>query len=275
MALTRKTTIFTWTTERQDAFDALKACLLRAPILGFPTESDRFVLDMDAVGGVLNQIQGNRAVVIAYARRSLRQSQRLYCTTRREMLAAVTMCKHFRSYLHGALFTLRTDHRSLRWLQKFCKSDGMLARWYMLLGQFSTLAVDFGSAEHPPRLRFNLWCHRASAGCYSNVIMILCSRDNWVFPGLFAGCWTVFIDQNFMRMSDPIWPAVRCACPRRAPMGHVSASHRWDRVSMDILDMSVTTEKGNRYVLVIVDCFSQWTEACPLRTRWQLPHFPD
>ena len=59
-----------------------------------------------------------REVVIAYASRSLRLSQRCYCTTRREMLVAVTMCTHFRSYLQGAQFTLRTDHRSLWWLQK-------------------------------------------------------------------------------------------------------------------------------------------------------------
>ena len=33
---------------------------------------------------------------------------------------------------------------------------------------------------------------------------------------------------------------------------------------MDLLDMSITSAKGNRYVLVMVDCFSRWTEACPL-----------
>ena len=142
VALTRKWTVFAWTTERQDAFDALKYCLMQAPIfLVFLTEADRFVLDTDAslfaVSGALNQIQGNREVVIAYASRSLRQSQRRYCTTRWEMLAAVTMCKHLRSYLRGAQLTLRTEHRSLRWLQKFCNSDGMLARWYVLLGKFS------------------------------------------------------------------------------------------------------------------------------------------
>ena len=69
---------------------------LCAPILGFPTEDDRFVLDTDAslfaIGGVLSQIQNEEEVVIAYASRSLRLSQRRYCTTRREMLAAVVMC---------------------------------------------------------------------------------------------------------------------------------------------------------------------------------------
>ena len=75
--------------------------------------------------------------MIAYASRSLQISQRRYCTTRREMLAAVVMCTHFRSYLRGSQFTLRTDHSSLRWQQKFKNEDGMLARWYLLLGQFS------------------------------------------------------------------------------------------------------------------------------------------
>ena len=53
--------------------------------------------------------------------------------------------------------------------------------------------------------------------------------------------------------------------PRRAPMGHVSVGHPLDRVAMDILDMSITTDKGNRYVLVIVECFSKWTEAILIR----------
>ena len=139
--LTRKGVPFVWGSDQQRAFDALKACLLSAPILGFPTEDDRFVLDTDAslfaIGGVLSQIQNEEEVVIAYASRSLRISQRRYCTTRREMLAAVVISVHFRSYLRGSQFTLRTDHSSLRWLQKFKNEDGMLARWYLLLGQFS------------------------------------------------------------------------------------------------------------------------------------------
>ena len=47
-------------------------------------------------------------------------------------------------------------------------------------------------------------------------------------------------------------------------MGHVDVGHRRDRVAMNLLDISVTTAKGNRYVLVMVDCFSRLTEACPL-----------
>ena len=67
-----------WTDRQQTAYETLKACLISAPILGFPTEDGRFLLDTDsslfAVGGFLNQIQDE--VVIAYASRSLRLSQR-------------------------------------------------------------------------------------------------------------------------------------------------------------------------------------------------------
>ena len=52
-------------------------------------------------------------------------------------------------------------------------------------------------------------------------------------------------------------------------MGHGA----WDRVAIDILDMSVMTPKDNRYVLVIVDCFSRWTEACPLPNK-TAPYHP-
>ena len=45
-----------WTDRQQKVFEALKACLISAPILGFPTEQGRFLLDTDtslfAVGGL-------------------------------------------------------------------------------------------------------------------------------------------------------------------------------------------------------------------------------
>ena len=43
-----------------------------------------------------------------------------------------------------------------------------------------------------------------------------------------------------------------------------------DRVAIDLLNLSVTSAKGNRYVLVMVDCFSRWTEACPLPDKTAL-----
>ena len=70
--------------------------------------------------------------------------------------------------------------------------------------------------------------------------------------------------------SSAVCLAQKSPCLRRAHMGHIDVGHRWDRVAMDFLDMSVTTPKGNRYVLVMVDCFSRWTEAWPLPNKMAL-----
>jgi hypothetical protein len=56
--------------------------------------------------------------------------------TRRELLAVVYFIKHFRHYLVGKEFTLRTDHGSLRWLFNFKEPVGQVARWIEYLAAF-------------------------------------------------------------------------------------------------------------------------------------------
>ena len=70
------------------------------------------------------------------------------CPSGGTVLHAVTMCTNFCSYFRGMQFTLLTDHRLLRWLQRFRNSNGMLARWYMLLRQFSVTCEYRPWAQH-------------------------------------------------------------------------------------------------------------------------------
>ena len=50
---------------------------------------------------------------------------------------------------------------------------------------------------------------------------------------------------------------------RHHPLGNIPTGHRWDRIAMDILDVCDPTPDGYRYILVIADYFSKWTEAFP------------
>ncbi|KAL5505635.1 hypothetical protein EMCRGX_G007099 [Ephydatia muelleri] len=122
--LTEKTALFRWTVECQDAFHSLKQKLISPPVLAFPDHSKPFILDSDAsdggIGGVLLQKQDNELErVIAYGSRVLSKTERNYCVTRRELLAAVYFIEQFRPYLLGRHFTLRSDHGSLTWLRNF------------------------------------------------------------------------------------------------------------------------------------------------------------
>ena len=200
---------FVWDLSCSSAFAALRVALVDTPILAFPTETGLYILDTDAsnfcLGGVLSQVQNDQERV------ALRPTQRRYCTTKREMLAAVAMCIQFRSYLL-ARFTLRTDHKSLVWLHCFKDTEGMMARWLHALQQFQFSIV-----------------HR---------------------PGKNHG------NANGLSRAPT------------SPIGNIPTGHRWDRIAMDILDVCDPTPEGFRYILVIADYFSKWTEAFPMKNKY-------
>ncbi|GFR82442.1 Pol polyprotein [Elysia marginata] len=132
---------FHWDDGQQNAFDRLKHLLTTPPILALPNGQEPFILDCDAstvaVGAVLIQVQSGIERVISYANAALTKEQTRYCTTRRELLAGVKVTRHFRHYLLGRIFTVRTDHHSLTWLLSFKEPQGQLARWLEELSQYS------------------------------------------------------------------------------------------------------------------------------------------
>ena len=74
--------------------------------------------------------------VVAYYSRSLSRPEHNYCVTRRELPALVEAFKHFRPYLYGQRFLLRTDHASLTWLLSFMEPEGQVARWIEALQDY-------------------------------------------------------------------------------------------------------------------------------------------
>ena len=121
-------------TEQEECFKSLKHALTSAPILAFPTRNDEFVLDTDAshdaIGCVLSQRQEGIEKVIAYASKKLSQSERQYCITRKELLAVYHFVTHFKHYLLGRKFVVRTDHRALTWMLNWQRpSTSQYCRW--------------------------------------------------------------------------------------------------------------------------------------------------
>jgi len=117
--------------------------MLQAPFLGYPSsrEEDTFILDTDAsnchIGAVLSQMQDGEEKVLSYASKVLSPSERNNCVTRRELLAVVFFVRHFRHYLLGRTFTVRTDHGALRWLFDFKDPEGQVARWLEQLSAYT------------------------------------------------------------------------------------------------------------------------------------------
>ena len=155
---TEKSRNFTWTRQCEEAFSKLKEFLTSAPILALPDWSKPFIVDTDAsdfgIGAVLSQCQEDgKEHVISYASRLLTKPERNYCVTRKELLAVVTFLHHFRQYLIGAPFVIRTDHGALTWLQNFKSPEGQLARWLEKLQEYQFTIVHRPGLKHTNKLR--------------------------------------------------------------------------------------------------------------------------
>lgn len=144
-----------WTAEHEEIFQKLKWCLTHAPVLAFPTSTGRFILDTDAshdaIGAVLSQEQDGEERVIAYASHKFSKCERAYCITRKELLAVYKYVRHFKHYLYGRRFVIRTDHQSLTWMMNWRKpSSSQYCSWIAELE-----AYDFEICHRPGRLHGN------------------------------------------------------------------------------------------------------------------------
>ena len=110
-----------WSDSYEEAFIQLKNSLSKAPVLVYPNFKEEFILDTDAsfdtIGAVLSQRdkEGNERV-IAYGSHSMSKHEMGYCITRKELLAIYYFTLHFKHYLYGKKFTLRTDHKAITFM---------------------------------------------------------------------------------------------------------------------------------------------------------------
>ena len=87
------------------------------------------------VAAVLSQLQEGVGSPLAYASRQLTKTEAVYSSSETEMLALVWAAKHFRCYLYGRKFVVRTDHVALTYLKNFADQNARLLRWSMKLSE--------------------------------------------------------------------------------------------------------------------------------------------
>jgi hypothetical protein len=114
--LLKKGQLYLWTSATDQAFQAIKHALVTAPVLAMPDFSIPFVVETDAsdkgMGAVL--MQNNHP--IAFLSKALGPRHLGLSTYEKESLAIMMAVDHWRPYLQHAEFFIKTDHRSLAFL---------------------------------------------------------------------------------------------------------------------------------------------------------------
>lgn len=136
--LLKKGTPFLWTSLQQNAFELLKEKLCSKPILQYPDFSKPFVLTTDAsnyaIGSVLSN--GSDDLPISYASRTLNKAECNYSTIEKELLSIVWSIRHYRPYLYGRKFIIRSDHKPLTYLFSINDPGSRLMRWRLKLEEY-------------------------------------------------------------------------------------------------------------------------------------------
>jgi hypothetical protein len=132
---------FRWDTPQEQAFNDIKEQLTNPPVLGYADYTKPFTVHVDAsslgLGGILYQKQDRKDRVIAFASRSLKQSERSYPAHKLEFLAlkwAVT--EKFHDYLYGSKFEVVTDNNPLTYVNTSAKLDATGHRWLAALANY-------------------------------------------------------------------------------------------------------------------------------------------
>ena len=130
-------------------FKRIKTIISTDQILAYPDFSSPFILTTDAsdfaLGAVLSQIQNGIERPIAFASRTLNDTETRYATNEKEALAIIWAVKKFKPYLYGNKFTLMTDHKPLTFI-KTSEKNSKILRWR--LEKTSTMTL-FTKKEKP------------------------------------------------------------------------------------------------------------------------------
>ena len=143
--LTKKNTKWEWCDKHQQALDEIKNRLTSSSVMAYfdPHKQTEVVVDTSPVGlgAILAQKEPgtDQVRVVAYASRSLTDTESRYSQTEKEALAIVWGCEKFHVYLFGTTFDMVTDHKPLELIfnNPNSKPPARIERWGLRLQQYS------------------------------------------------------------------------------------------------------------------------------------------
>ena len=116
--LLKKETQFSWLPEDERAFQTVKQILSAEPLLKLYDESKKVTIQCDASSKGLGPCLMQEGKPIAYASRSLTETEQRWFQIEKELLAIVFAAERFHQYIYGKEVEVESDHKPLETILK-------------------------------------------------------------------------------------------------------------------------------------------------------------
>ncbi|GBG61258.1 hypothetical protein CBR_g19790 [Chara braunii] len=138
--LTRLDTPWDWSDECKGAFKRLKHALMNHEVLMVPVPQKPFIVTTNAsqygIGAVLAQQDGKKLRPIEHMSKKMPSKKLAKSTYERELYALYKALVHWRHFLLGRFFYLRTDPQNLKWIKTQPTLSDALKRWIEVIDQY-------------------------------------------------------------------------------------------------------------------------------------------
>jgi hypothetical protein len=139
---------FSWSPEAAAAFTTLKTAVTTAPVLALPDFTQSFIVECDASMYGFEAVLLQDQHLVAFFSRPVTPRHRSLTAYERELIDLVLAICHWRPYLWGRQFVVRTDHFSLKFLLDQCLATIPQHHWVdKLLGFDFTVEYKAGSTN--------------------------------------------------------------------------------------------------------------------------------
>ena len=184
-----------WTEECRSEMKDIVDTLIKGPMVGHPDfapDASPFIVTVDTsrngMGCTLSQVQTipsnedpkkkiKQEVILYFGSRKLTVGESRYSAYKLELTGLTSAVEHFRFYLLGKPFVVRTDCKSLEWLRKTTnrKTPAMVFRWQEILSEYDFTIQYIPGAQL--KLVDSLSRRPYKPGESGNVIPLLPKRD--------------------------------------------------------------------------------------------------
>ncbi|GBG68800.1 hypothetical protein CBR_g3340 [Chara braunii] len=138
--LTRLDTSWDWSDECEAAFKRLKHVLMNHEVFMVLDPQKPFIVTTDAsqydIGAVLAQQDGKKLRPIEYMSKKMPSKKLAKSTYERELYALYKALVHWRHFLLGRFFYLRTGHQTLKWIKTQLALSDALKHWIEVIDQY-------------------------------------------------------------------------------------------------------------------------------------------